>query len=142
MFLLLNPEQKAIIYIGSHNWTRRALGPVAPRNAEASLRVETPFNPEDLDGKGTSLASDVNRHLLQAYNLPACLPATETHRTTFEQWFQKGCRRAPGTRLDEVTMVLAVHQANGSRVTPDNWQSLPATGSTFKSLGRRTDSVE
>jgi hypothetical protein len=98
VFLLFDGQDKGVIYVGSHNWTRRAIGPGSPRNAEASLRLEVPVLPGDLDGIGASLASDVNRHLLEAHELPACLPATEGHRATFEQWYEKGCQRSPRAR--------------------------------------------
>jgi hypothetical protein len=67
VYLYLEREAKSVVYIGSHNWTRRALGPQGPRNAEASIRLELDFVPEDLDGSGTSVASHVNKHLLPAF---------------------------------------------------------------------------
>ena len=93
LYLTLERDNKAVIYIGSHNWTRRALGPTGPRNAEASLRFEVPLNPDDLAGTGPGLASQVNRHLLSAWEIPLCLPAQEANRSTFEEWYAKGCRR-------------------------------------------------
>src|SRR2546428_767851 len=38
VYLFLEREAKSVVYIGSHNWSRRALGPGRPRSAEASLR--------------------------------------------------------------------------------------------------------
>jgi len=128
IYLLLEREQKSIVYIGSHNWSGRALGPGRPRNAEASLRCEMDFTPEHLEGIGSSIASDVNRHLIQAYNMPACLPATRVNEPTFEQWYQKGCRRAPSSPIHPVTVVLAVRKNDGTAVNPVQWQSLAGRG--------------
>lgn len=110
VYLYLEREAKSIVYIGSHNWTRRALGPQGPRNAEASIRFESDFVPEDLDGSGTSVASHVNRHLLDAWNMPLCLPATADNEPTFRQWSEKGCRRSPSAPLKESTILLAVRR--------------------------------
>jgi hypothetical protein len=125
VYLWLEREQKSVVYIGSHNWTRRALGPQGPRNAEASIRFEMDFAPEDLDGTGSSVASHVNRHLLDAWNMPLCLPASSNNEATFREWFEKGCRRAPSAPLQESTILLAV------RRTPpdgDDWLELSGRG--------------
>ena len=53
VYLVFEAERKAVVYIGSHNWTSPALGPVGPRNAEASLRFKLDFVPEHLDGIGS-----------------------------------------------------------------------------------------
>lgn len=111
VYLYLEREAKSVVYIGSHNWTRRALGPQGPRNAEASLRFESDFTPEDLDGSGASVASQVNRHLIDAWNMPLCLPATRSNEPTFREWFEKGCRRSPAAPLKELTIVLAVRKS-------------------------------
>jgi hypothetical protein len=110
VYLYLEREAKSVVYIGSHNWTRRALGPQGPRNAEASIRFESDFMPEDLDGIGASVASHVNRHLLDAWNMPLCLPATAGNEPTFREWFEKGCRRSPSAPLKESTILLAVRR--------------------------------
>lgn len=110
VYLYLEREAKSVVYIGSHNWTRRALGPQGPRNAEASIRFELDFVPEDLEGSGTSVASQVNRHLLDAWNMPACLPANAGNEPTFREWFEKGCRRSPSAPLKASTILLAVRR--------------------------------
>lgn len=110
VYLYLAREAKSVVYIGSHNWTRRALGPQGPRNAEASIRFESDFVPEDLDGSGASVASHVNRHLLDAWDMPLCLPATQSNASTFREWFEKGCRRSPSAPLKESTILLAVRR--------------------------------
>jgi hypothetical protein len=112
VYLYLEREAKSVVYIGSHNWTRRALGPQGPRNAEASIRFESDFAPEDLDGSGSTVASHVNRHLLDAWNMPLCLPATQGNEPTFREWFEKGCRRTPSAPLKESTILLAVRRGN------------------------------
>jgi hypothetical protein len=127
-------ERKAVVYIGSHNWTRRALGPGRPRNAEVSLRIEMDLEPGDLEGTGATLASEVNQHLLMAYQLPACLPATEANRQTFEEWFQWGCRKASSVPLQQNTIVLAVHKDDGTPLAPSHWQGLQGRGIYLQAL--------
>ena len=134
VFLAMEQERKAVVYIGSHNWTRRALGPGGSRNAEASLRIEMDFTPTDLDGAGTGLASDVNGHLLKAFQLPACLPATSANRPRFMEWEQKGCRNARSTGLDQNTIVLAVRKDDGTTVTPSQWDGLRNRGIYLQAL--------
>ena len=128
IYLLLVREKKSVVYIGSHNWSQRALGPGRPRNAEASMRFEIDFNPEHVEGVGSSIASEVNRHLIQAYNMSACLPVTRANEQTFEQWYQKGCRRAPLPAIQQVTVVLAVRKDDRTAVNPLQWQSLVGRG--------------
>jgi hypothetical protein len=135
VYIALEGDENAVIYLGSHNWTGRALGPGRPRNAEASVRVEVPVLPGDLEGTGDTLASDVNRHLLQAYHLPACLPATEQHRRTFEQWYQAGCKNAPSTRGGDVIVILAVHRTTGTPVDAAQWQRLAGAGVYLQVFG-------
>jgi hypothetical protein len=125
VYLYLEREAKSVVYIGSHNWSRRALGPQGPRNAEASIRFELEFAPEDLEGTGTSVASDVNRHLLDAWNLPLCLPATAGNEPTFREWFEKGCRRSPAAPLQENTILLAVRRNSPGG---DDWLTLAGRG--------------
>jgi hypothetical protein len=134
LYLFLEREQKSIIYIGSHNWTRRALGAGGPRNAEASMRFELDFVADDLGGTGTSLASEVNRHLLAAWNSQMCLPATEANRVTFEEWFAKGCRRQLGTSLQDTTIVLAVLKTTGTPPGPAQWLQLQGRGIYLQAL--------
>lgn len=125
VYLYLEREAKSVVYIGSHNWTRRALGPQGPRNAEASIRFELDFSPEDLDGTGTSVASHVNRHLLDAWNMPLCLPATTDNEPTFREWYEKGCRRSPTGPLSETTILLAVRR---NAVAGSGWPALTGRG--------------
>lgn len=125
VYLWLEREQKSVVYIGSHNWTRRALGSQGPRNAEASIRFEMDFAPEDLDGAGTSVASHVNRHLLDAWNMPLCLPATAGNEETFREWYEKGCRRSPSAPLHETTILLAVRRTSPGG---DDWLDLSGCG--------------
>jgi hypothetical protein len=112
--------QKSIVYLGSHNWTRRALGPQGPRNAEASLRLEFEFEEEHLLGTGDSIPSEVNQHLLSAWNSPLCIPATRNNEHTFEEWAAKACNKAASVPLEQNTIVLAVRKGSGN----PNWGSL------------------
>jgi len=125
VYLLLEREGKSVVYIGSHNWSRRALGPQGPRNAEASIRFEMDFEPEDLDGTGASVASHVNRHLLDAWNMPLCLPATDDNEPRFQEWYEKGCRRSPAAPLQETTILLAVRRNSPGS---DDWLALTGRG--------------
>jgi hypothetical protein len=101
-------DQKCIVYIGSHNWSTRALGPTSPRNIEASMRLEFVFAPEDLDGIGDSIPAQVNRHLLDAWNSPVCYPATKEFEPQFTEWMQKACGRSIVTPVNATTIILAV----------------------------------
>jgi len=134
IYLLLESEQKSIVYIGSHNWSLRALGPGGPRNAEASLRFESDFVPEHLDGTGGSVAAEVNRHLLDAYSMPACLPAIRANEQVFEQWYQKGCRPAPSSPVERVTALLAVRKDDGAPASCVQWLSLKGRGIYMQAL--------
>ena len=122
--------QKSIVYLGSHNWTRRALGPQGPRNAEASLRLEFDFEEEHLLGNGDSVPSEVNQHLLHAWNAPLCFPATRMYETRFEEWTAKVCRRADSVSLEQNVVVLAVRTGQGN---PD-WLSLTGESIYFQIL--------
>ncbi len=134
VYLLLDSEQRSVIYIGSHNWTQRALGPGRPRNVEASIRFECDMAPGDVDGTGTSFAAQVNRHLLTAWNLDACLPATKGNKSTFDDWYARGCRRADAGRLDEVVVVLAIRKSAGGVVSPNQWLNLKGKSIYLQSL--------
>ena len=105
--LLLEKEQKSVIFIGSHNWSGRALGPMFPRN-EASVRLEFDFVTSDLDGIGNSIPAHVNRHLLDAWDAPACFPATDSFEPMFKEWMRKGCQQAPANPIKEATVILAI----------------------------------
>lgn len=125
VYLHLEREGKSVVYIGSHNWSRRALGPQGPRNAEASIRFELDYSPEHLEGVGDSVASHANRHLLDAWNMPLCLPATANNEPTFREWFEKGCRRQPATPLSKSTILLAVRKPAGGS---SDWLNLKGRG--------------
>lgn len=134
LYLTLEQDNKAVIYIGSHNWTRRALGPRGPRNAEASLRFEVPLNPDDLAGSGPGLASQVNRHLLDAWQMPLCLPAQEANRPTFEEWYAKGCRRTISSPLQDTTIVLSVRRSTTPAPSANDWLQLEGRGIYLQAL--------
>lgn len=128
VYLLLEREQKAVIYIGSHNWSRRALGSGGPRNAEASMRFEVEIGPGDLEGTSNTLAGNANRHLLDAWSYNWCFPAIEANRPTFEEWYAKGCRRAISSPLQPTVIVLAVRKSVGAAPSPDQWLQLEGRG--------------
>lgn len=134
VYVWLEREGKSVVYIGSHNWTRRALGPGGPRNVEASVRFELDFFPDDLDGTGSSVAAHVNRHLLQAWGMPVCLPATPANEPVFRDWYERGCRRAESAPLEDTTIVLAGRKGTGTAVTPDQWLNLQGRGIYLQSL--------
>jgi hypothetical protein len=134
VYLVMERERKAVAYLGSHNWSRRALGPTGPRNAEASLRLELDFDPADLEGEGSSVGSDINRHLMDAWNFPMCVPAIEPNRQTFEEWFAKGCRRAMSTQLQDATIVLTVRRSSSIAPTSNNWLNLTGRGIYLQAL--------
>jgi hypothetical protein len=134
LYLTLERDNKAVIYIGSHNWTRRALGPPGPRNAEASIRFEVPLNAEDLDGSGPGLASQVNRHLLDAWQMPLCLPAQAANRPTFEEWYAKGCRRTISSPLQDTTIVLSVRRSTTPAPSANEWLQLEGRGIYLQAL--------
>ena len=117
---------RAIVYIGSHNWSGRALGPGSPRNAEASMRMEFEFDERQLDGRGSDLPSQVNKHLLYVWSLGICRPATEVNRTLFEEWRLLCCTRAdPAKGRDRYAVVSAVCDVAGPPFhrSPAFWQS-------------------
>ena len=120
VYIYIERIRKSIVYLGSHNWTRRALGPAGPRNAEASLRIELDFEQDHLDGIGSSIPSEVNQHLLTAWESPLCIPATRNNEHTFEEWAAKACNKASSVQLEQNTIVLAVRKGSGN---PD-WVSL------------------
>lgn len=108
IYLHLKEKRKSVVYIGSHNWTERALGVGAPHNAEASIRIELDYDRKHPLGEGDDVAAKINRHLLKAYSLPACVDASESNRNIFEQWMQAGCGRAPSSNTQDTFIVLAV----------------------------------
>lgn len=101
---------------------------------EASLRFEVPLNPDDLTGTGPGLASQVNRHLLNAWEIPLCLPAQEANRSTFEEWYAKGCRRTVIPPLQDATIVLAVRHSTTSATSASDWLQLKDRGIYLQAL--------
>ena len=81
-----------------------------------------------MEGTGTSFSSHVNRHLLDAWNVPLCLPATVNNRPTFEEWFEKGCRRAGSVPLQDATIVLTVRKNSGGPKAPHQLLNLQGRG--------------
>ena len=108
VYLAIPSQEKSVVYIGSHNWTGPALSNDGSHNAEASLRIELPYQNEHPLGEGESIASQVNRHLLEASRLSACKAADEANRPTFQQWYDKGCKNNPTPKTDDTFIVLAV----------------------------------
>ncbi|WP_153556671.1 phospholipase D-like domain-containing protein [Roseimaritima sediminicola] len=127
-----NGEQKSVVYLGSHNWSARALGGSGPRSAEASYRFEFPFKEEHLAGTGSDTASKVNKHLLRAFHHPCCLPATNDNHQTFEEWTQSVCKPRPQSILDEVLLILAVRSDSENMRLP--LSSLQGGGVYLQSL--------
>ncbi len=133
VYLRLPRENKSVIYIGSHNWSGRALGLGRPHNVEASLRFELDYAPEHLTGSDSSIASQVNRHLLAAFVKPACFTATPNNKLAFEQWTDKGCHRAEPSPLDEIRVILAVRKT-GTAATAGDWSNLENQGIYLQAL--------
>jgi hypothetical protein len=133
LLYLANPEAGwARIYIGSHNWSLHALGgvPGSVRNAEASLRLEEPFDPSDLEGSGTGLASRVNRHLRACFDLPPALEAIPANEEAFEEWMERHRASTGAEALDSVAVVLAAcrNEKAAEARTPAFWSALQRSG--------------
>lgn len=127
---------KSVIYVGSHNWSKRALARAYPCNAEASLRFEVDYSPEHLTGTGTSIASQVNKHLLTAFESPACIEATPVNETTFDQWFQWGCRSHAPAPTQDTTIILAV-QKDPTLASSANLSDLSGKGLYFQAIDEK-----
>ena len=110
LIYIVRRDGRAVVYVGSHNWSARALGGGAtgPRNTEASVRMEFDFDPKQLEGAGSDLGSEVNRHILDSYNAGACLPASEVNREIFETWQTVRCEQAETLDLERHTVILAI----------------------------------
>lgn len=113
LIYLVRADGQAVVYCGSHNWTGRALGALGarPTNAEATLRLQFDFEPDQLEGKGSSLGAEVNDHLRQCFGLALCRPATRANRTSFQQWRDGTCGGSDAESLDEYAVVAAVATA-------------------------------
>lgn len=134
VYLRLPNQNKSVVYVGSHNWTGKALGPSShARNVEASLRIEFDYSPEHLTGGDSSIPGQVNRHLLAAFGKPACLPATSANEAAFEQWYQWGCCRADPSPLQKITIILTALKGG---ITPSDqeWMALPKQGLYLQAL--------
>jgi hypothetical protein len=115
---------RAVIYMGSHNWSGRALGHGQPRNAEGSLRLEYKFDEKQLEGRGSDLPSRVNKHLNYIWKLSICRSATQVNRALFEQWHHLCCERSRSdSDRNSYAVVSAVCQVNASKAhrTAEFW---------------------
>ncbi len=129
MVYLVRRDNKAVVYIGSHNWSKRALGPKSrPRNAEASLRIELPATPGDLDGTGTGLGPDVNRHLTEINWWKLSLPAIPDNEPKFMEWSENACGGNSADALEDYSLVLCVAQQESMANQASIWRK-------FRDLG-------
>lgn len=129
---IVRPDNRAIVYLGSHNWSGRALGPDAPRNAEASMRLEFDYEPSQLHGSGSDLPSEINRHLLQCFQLGASLPVSKDNIPIFADWFRARCEREKPLPLDEYAVVIGACVADGSASTYDHlWKAILTPGASI-----------
>lgn len=129
---IVRPDNKAVIYLGSHNWSGRALGPDAPRNAEASMRFEFEYDPAQLAGQGDDLPSEINRHLLQCFHLGASLPVRKDNIPIFADWFRARCEREKPLPLDEYAVVIGACVTDGAASNYDHlWKALLKPGASI-----------
>ena len=129
---IVRSDGKAVVYLGSHNWSARALGPNAPRNAEASLRVELDFDEAQLTGSGDDFASEINRHLLQCFRLGASLDVHRDNVPIFEDWYRARCEREKPLPLDEYAVVIGVCGTHGEPSTYDHlWSAVFTPGASL-----------
>lgn len=128
VYLQRRDTNTSIIYVGSHNWTRRALGSHLPRNAEASFRFEMPFEPSHLTGEGTTLVHRVTEHLRSAFDMDACFSATSENEGRFQTWYELGCKKSLPSRFDVWTVILAVRTMPTAPIDPQDWLSLRGAG--------------
>jgi hypothetical protein len=122
LIYIVRRDGRAVVYVGSHNWSARALGGGAagPRNTEASVRMEFEYDPMQLEGAGSDLGSEVNRHILDSYNAGACLPASEVNREIFENWQTVRCEQSETLDLERHTVILAIG-TDPDMSTADYW---------------------
>ncbi len=131
MVYIVRPDNRAVIYIGSHNWSGRALGPDSPRNAEASIRVEFDYDPAQLTGAGTDLPSEINRHLLDCFNLGASLPVRKDNIPIFADWFRARCERDKPLPLDEYAVVVGVCATDSTSTYDHLWEAMLTPGASI-----------
>jgi hypothetical protein len=110
LIYIVRRDGRAVVYVGSHNWSARALGggTAGPRNTEASVRMEFDFDQIQLEGTASDLGSEVNRHILDSYHAGACLQASEVNREIFENWQTLRCEQADTLDLERHTVILAI----------------------------------
>ncbi len=129
---IVRPDNRAVVYLGSHNWSGRALGPDAPRNAEASMRFEFDYDPSQLSGSGVDLPSEINRHLLQCFQLGASLPVDEDNIPVFKDWYRARCEREKPLPLDEYAVVIGACVTDSDASTYDHlWKAILTPGASI-----------
>ncbi|MCB9683435.1 MAG: hypothetical protein H6735_00175 [Alphaproteobacteria bacterium] len=130
---VVRADGKAVVYLGSHNWSSRALGGSgSTRNAEASFRIEVDFVEDHLSGVGTGLGANVNRHILACYRLGACLPARNSNRPIFEDWFRVRCKRPTDLDLDGYAVVVGIAgDSVPGAANPDFWAKEARQGASI-----------
>ena len=129
---IVRPDNRAVVYLGSHNWSGRALGPDAPRNAEASMRFEFDFESSQLTGTGTDLPSEINRHLLQCFHLGASLPVRKDNIPIFADWYRARCEREKPLPLDEYAVVIGACVTDSEASTYDHlWKAILMPGASI-----------
>ena len=127
---------RSIVYLGSHNWTSRALGGCGIRNGEASYRFEQPFDDSHLSLVRNNFFGEVNAHLNAAYNCRACLDVDAKHEPVFEQWYSRGCEKSKESTKDRVIRLSAILK-NEDDVVDYDWNSLKSAGIYLQSLVER-----
>ncbi|MBL4844164.1 MAG: hypothetical protein JKY65_01450 [Planctomycetes bacterium] len=129
---IVRPDNRAVVYLGSHNWSGRALGPDAPRNAEASMRFEFDYDPSQLRGASSDLPSEINRHLLECFHLGASLPVRKDNIPIFADWFRARCEREKPLPLDEYAVVVGACVTDSEASTYDHlWKALTPGSSIY-----------
>lgn len=123
-YIKLIGVEKAIILIGSHNWTGGALGGTGMlgQNAEASLYIELPYVEGHVDGSSNDLGGSINRHLIACWNLHSCLDATTLNQPLFEQWMTLACESPGSDKLEEIVAILAIE--DGRQKSASSWASI------------------
>ncbi|MBL9094620.1 MAG: hypothetical protein JNL96_25590 [Planctomycetaceae bacterium] len=83
-----------------------------------------PFARSYLTGAGTSIADQVNQHLIAAFDSPACYAATSANEGLFEDWYQVGCATAAPSEFEKIAVLLAIRTAPDSELKPADWLQL------------------
>ncbi len=122
----------SVVVKKSRDWSERALGPGAPRNAEASVRMEFDCHPSQLDGSGSDLPSEINRHLLECFRLGASLEVNEDNVPVFKDWFRARCEREKPLPLDEYAVVIVACVTDGDASTYAHlWKAILTSGASI-----------